>query len=60
MGLYFFIRLHSSISASISLPAVIYSNSAIWLTMLRTFGAMFLDDWKYWRTRFLSDIALPT
>ena len=36
-----------------------YSNSAIWETMLRTFGAMFLDDWKYWRNGTLAQHLIP-
>ena len=59
-GRCFLIRLHSRISASISLSTVMYSNSLIWLTMLLTFGSMFRDDWKYWRTRLRRLTALPT
>ena len=38
LGLYFFIKLHSKIKASISESVTIYSNSEIFLTITRTFS----------------------
>lgn len=53
-------RLDSSVSASVSFEVRRISKSATWLTMARTLGVWLREAWKYWRTRFFSDTALPT
>ena len=60
LGRCFLMRLHSRMSASISDPQVMYSNSAMSFTMRRTLGGWFLGDWKYCRTRFFRFTAFPT
>ena len=59
-GLYLFIKLHSSISASVSESVIIYSKLLIFFTIDFTFDEWFLDDWKYCLTLFLSTTAFPT
>ena len=60
LGLDCLMRLDSSVSASVSFEVRRISKSATWLTMARTLGVWLREDWKYWRTRFFSDTALPT
>ena len=53
-------REHSSTRASNSLSAMMTSKWSIWLTMARVFSVWEARSAKYWLTRFLRALALPT